>query len=133
MKRLESALAALLLVAATVLVTEWVHYRLGDPTLWTILDVQTEGDDAVDFDEFGNPTVTESEFQRYVEVLATMQVNRNLSIEDAVGETKLSLGDFRDIEQRVQRSEALVQRARELLRKKAESLWDSQRATLEHG
>ncbi|MGH7818839.1 MAG: hypothetical protein ACREQ9_03625 [Candidatus Binatia bacterium] len=133
MSRIERVLTALILVAATVLVTEWVHYRLGDPVLWRVLEPELPDGSAVVFDEFGNPTVTESEFQRYVEVLGNMQGDRDLSIDDAVGGVELTLGEFRDIEQRVQRNEALVQRARELLRKKAESLWDSRRATLEHG
>ncbi|MGH7860326.1 MAG: hypothetical protein ACREQY_23600 [Candidatus Binatia bacterium] len=133
MSRVEGILAALILVAATVLVTEWVHYRLGGPTLWTVLEPDSPDTSSVVFDEFGNPTVTESEFQRYVEVLGKMQGDREVSIADAADGVELTLGEFRDIEQRVQRNEALVQRARELLRKKAETLWDSRRATLEHG
>jgi hypothetical protein len=131
--RLEGALAALILVAATALVTEWIHYRLGDPTLWTILRPEAASPGALSEEDDGPDSITESEFQKYVDVLERMQADRALSIEDAAKSESLSLEQFRDIEQRVQRDGAFVQRARDLLRKKAESLWDSRRATLEHG
>ena len=130
MKRLEPILGALILVSATILVMEWIHYRQGDATLWSVVR-PIPGFSDVEGGGLLEP-VTENEFEQYVAVLERMQTNRDLPIEEALG-TGVSLDEFRDIEQRVQRSTALVERARDRLRQTAERLWDSRVATLERG
>ncbi len=130
MSRFESTLRALILVSATALVIEWVHYRLGEPTMWRLLRSTPSGDSISLSPDFDPSSVTEAEFETYIRILESMQGARSLSIEQAVEAEQLSLSRFRQIEQRVQKNDVLVGRARELLRKKAESLWDSRRATL---
>ena len=134
MRGLDGLLRALILVCTTFLVTEWVHYRLGAPPLFQYLlgpgtdsatgSAATDGDSA---------TVTESEFQIYLRVLDAMQVDRSLSIEAAVDREHIPLAKFRELEQRVQRNEALVDRARHILRERAESLWNTRVAPRDHG
>jgi hypothetical protein len=132
--RIESVLAALILVTATVLTTEWIHHRIGNETLWAIFRPDSKRPfRELEGDEGGFGSVTEADFERYLGVLERMQENHGLSIEEAVTSRELTLSRFRDIEQRVQRNDVLVERAREHLRKQAESLWDSRRAALAQG
>jgi hypothetical protein len=131
MSRLDSILRVLILVTATFLLTEWVHYRLGAPPLFEVLlggsrDLETAWGHDPD-------TVTESEFQTYLRVLEAMQVNRSMSIDEAVEAEHLPLAKFRELEQRVQRNEALVDRARHVLREQAETLWKSVGPPRDHG
>jgi hypothetical protein len=134
MKRLDGLLPALLLVSTTFLVTEWVHYRLDVPPVFQYflgsLKESATGSAAKDRESDG---VTESEFQTYLRVLEAMQVDRSLSIDTAVDHEHIPLGKFRELEQRVQRNEALVDRARHILRERAESLWNARRTAHDHG
>jgi hypothetical protein len=133
MRRLDGLLSALILVSATFLVTEWVHYRAGIPPVFQYLFGSPEaatGSAAKDRELDG---VTESEFQIYLRVLEAMQVDRSLSIETAVDHEHIPLGKFRELEQRVQRNEGLVDRARHDLRERAESLWNARSAARNHG
>ena len=115
------------IVAATVLVTESLSLGLGDRlrgiprAVWTD---RTEPEDP-------SPAVTDSQFQTYVAALESMQADHSLSVEAAAEKSGLTLEELRDIERRVQKDDVLVMRARELLRKKAESLWDARREALE--
>ena len=131
MSRLESVFGALVLVSATILVTEWIHYRQGDTTLWSVVQ-PAPGLSSAPGDGLPAP-VTEGEFEHYVAVLEHMQSNRDVTIDEATAREAISLEEFRDVEQRVQRSGILVERVRERLRQTAERLWDSRIATLEQG
>jgi hypothetical protein len=133
MKRTESVIGSLLLVAATVLAVESLHYRLGEPTLWSLFGSRRPSLERLSEQEERDGSVTESEFERYLDVLERMQADHSLPIEQAAESAGLTLQQFRDIEQRVQRNEVLVERTRERLRQKAESLWDSRRAKLGSG
>jgi hypothetical protein len=133
MSRRESLVGALVLVVSTFFVTEWVHYRLGVPPIfqvWFGADADSDGTAAKSGDVDG---VTESEFQTYLRVLDAMQTDRTLSIEDAVDAEHLPLTKFRELEQRVQRNEVLIDRARHILRERAESLWNARGAPRDHG
>ncbi len=134
MRRLDGLLPALILVSTTFLVTEWVHYRLGIPPVFQYLfgplDETATGSAAKDRE---SDSVTESEFQIYLRVLEAMQVDRSLSIETAVDHEHILLDKFRELEQRVQRNEALVDRARHTLRERAQSLWNARSAARDHG
>ena len=132
MSRLESVFGALVLVSATILVTEWIHYRQGDTTLWSSVVEPGPGLSSAPGDGLPEP-VTEGEFEHYVAVLEHMQSNRDATIDEATARESMSLEDFRHVEQRVQRSGILVERVRERLRQTAEQLWDSRLATLEQG
>jgi hypothetical protein len=131
MSWLDSWLRGLILISATFLVTEWVHYRAGTPPifqLWLGPPVAAQGSATL---KTRDPdSVTESEFQTYLRVLESMQANPTLSIEDAVDAERSTLDKFRELEQRVQRNEVLVDRARHTLRERAESLWN---ARADHG
>ena len=125
MRHLDGLLPALILASTTFLVTEWVHYRLGVPPVFHYLfpdESATGSANGRDSD-----SVTESEFQVYLRVLEAMQVDHSLPIETAVDHEHIPLDKFRDLEQRVQRNEGLVDRARHLLREHAESLWNARR------
>jgi hypothetical protein len=132
--RVEATLSAVILVLATLLVTEWLHYQLSDTTLFHLMrplptTPLADGEEGI----IARFAVTQGEFERYVTVLERMQADRALSIEEAAGTEQLTLAEFRDIEQRVQRNSGLVERARDQLRKNAENLWDSSRAALAQG
>ena len=111
---------------------EWVHYRLGEPTMWHLLKPMPS-EDSMSISDFDPNNVTESQFETYVRVLEAMQADPSLSIDRAVEDEHLPLSRFRQIEQQLQRNDTLVERARDLLRRKAETLWDSRRARLSRG
>jgi hypothetical protein len=131
MSRLDSILRVLILVTATFLLTEWVHYRLGTPPLFQYLPGNQGYLEAARGHD--PDAVTESEFQRYLRVLEAMQVNRSMSLDDAVEAEHLPLAKFRELEQRVQRNEVLIDRARHVLREQAETLWKSVDPPRDHG
>ena len=134
MSRLERLLRGLILISATFLVTEWVHYRAGTPPvfeLWLGPRVGPEG--SVSLRTHDPDSVTEGEFQTYLHVLESMQASPTLSIEDAVGAEHVTLSKFRELEQRVQRNEVLIDRARHTLRERAETLWNKRAVAHEHG
>jgi hypothetical protein len=134
MKRLDGFLRVSIFVSTTFLLTEWVHYRLDVPPVFQYLlgspDESATGSAAKDRT---SDSVTESEFQIYLRVLEAMQVDRSLSIDTAVDHEHIPLATFRELEQRVQRNEALVDRARHILREHAESLWNARGAERDHG
>jgi hypothetical protein len=134
MRRLDGLLPALILVSMTFLVTEWVHYRLGAPPVFQYLfgseTDRATGSAAKDHEP---DSVTESELETYLRVLEAMQADRLLSIDKAVDREHIPLAKFRELEQRVQRNEALVDRVRHILRERAESLWNARGAPRDHG
>ena len=89
LQRLDGVLRVLIVVVATFLLTEWVHYRLGTPPVFQFL-LGGVGDSEVARGHDPN-AVTESEFQTYLHVLEAMQTNRSLSIDDAVEAEHLPL------------------------------------------
>jgi hypothetical protein len=131
MSRLDGALRVAMVVVATFLLTEWVHYRLGTPPVFELL-LRGVGD-AESARGHDPNAVTESEFQTYLHVLEAMQANRSLSIEDAAEAEHLPLEKFRELEQRVQRNETLIERVRNALRERAETLWKSMGPPRDHG
>jgi len=134
MSRIDLALGTVLLAASTFVMTEWLHYRLGTPPVFEVLlgpRNPADGDGSVRLHD--PDTVTESEFQTYLRVLEAMQADPKLSIDDAVGGEHIALDKFRELEQRVQRNDGLIDRARHSLREKAERLWNKRGAPLEHG
>ncbi len=131
MSRLEGSLRALVLVAATFFVTEWIDYRLGVPGVFHYFGA--DADSIATSKNHGPDTVTESVFQIYLRVLEAMQANQELAIEDAVETEQVSLAKFRDLEQRIQRNDVLIDRTRHSLREKAETLWKERGAEHEHG
>src|SRR5258705_8577483 len=134
MSRLDLVLGTLLLAVSTFVLTEWVHYRLGAPPVFEVLLGPRPPFDGEASARFHDPnTVTEAEFQTYLRVLEAMQADHSLSIDDAVGTEHLGLEKFRELEQRVQRNDGLIDRARHILREKAERLWNTRGAPLEHG
>lgn len=133
MSGVERTLRALIIISATVFVTEWIHYSLGEPTVLRLVRPETAEDDAGAAADAAAASVTESEFQSYLQVLEAMQADHALPIEKAVAAAHQTISHFRDIEQRVQRNDVLVERTREMLRKKAQSLFDSRRAAVGHG
>jgi hypothetical protein len=130
MSRFEDVMRVLVVVAATFLLTEWVHFRLGAPPIFEFLGRRGDSGVARGHDP---DAVTESEFQTYLRVLEAMQTNRSMPIDDAVEAEHLQLEKFRELEQRVQRNEVLVDRARHELRERAETLWKSVGPPRDHG
>lgn len=126
MSRLSRVLRPLLLIVATVVATEWLHQRYGSardpqlPALDSLSDLVASSSDAV----------TEAEFERYTRVLEGMQADHTLSVEQAAERESVTVEQFREMERRVQRNDALVERVREALKRKAETLWDSRHAEL---
>lgn len=59
--------------------------------------------------------VSESELELYIEVYKAMQSDHGLTIDEALAERGQDLQKFREIEQRIQRQDALVRRVREAL------------------
>jgi hypothetical protein len=125
-KRLSAILRPLLLVLATIALTEWVHERFGRSRA-----IQLPANETLsDLVDTGEESVTEAEFERYIQILESMQADHALAVEPAVERGSMTLEQFRDVERRVQRNDVLVERVRDSLRRKAESLWDSRRADL---
>jgi hypothetical protein len=134
MSRFDFVLAIAVVAVVTFVTTEWIHYRLGNPPVFEVLlGPAGAGDPNATGKLHDSENVTESEFQTYLHVLEAMQSDRSLSIEDAVASEHINLDAFRTLEQRVQRNDGLIDRARHILRDKAESLWNSRGAPLEHG
>ena len=126
MNRLSRILRPLFLIAATVVATEWLHQRFGSPHDRGLPELDSLSD------LIGAPpdAVTEAEFERYTRVLEGMQADHTLSVEHAAERESVTLEQFRELERRVQRNDALVERVREALKRKAENLWDSRHAEL---
>ena len=134
MSRLDSWLGGLILISATFLVTEWVHYRADTPPIFQFwLGPRFGAERSAMLKTHDLDSVTETEFQTYLRVLESMQANPTLSIEDAVVAEHSTLDKFRELEQRVQRNEVLVDRARHTLRERAESLWNARDVARDHG
>ena len=134
MSRFDLVLAIAVVAMMTFVTTEWIHYRLGSPPVFEVLlGPAGTGDANATGKLHDSENVSESEFQTYLRVLEAMQSDRSLSIDDAVASEHIDLDAFRALEQRVQRNEGLIDRARHILREKAERLWNSRGAPLEHG
>ena len=65
--------------------------------------------------------VSESELQTYIDVYGAMQADHDLDIQNVVAQYHLTLEEFRDIERRIQRQPALVDRVRQALLEKAKA------------
>ena len=63
--------------------------------------------------------VPPQEVDKYIKVYQAMQHNRNLTVDQAAAQQGLSLTDFRNIENRIQRNDALQQHVKESLRPQA--------------
>jgi hypothetical protein len=124
MVRLPRFLRTFLIIGATVLATEWVHWQFG-----TRSGIHLRVDSLSDV-AGGDTSVTEAEFELYVTALETMHENHGLSVEDAAESEGMTLDTFRDIERRVQANDLLVERTRESLKRKAEIVGPSRLATI---
>jgi hypothetical protein len=65
--------------------------------------------------------VSEQELERYIEVYKAMQADHGLTIDEALTERGMELGEFRALEQRIQHQDGLVRRVREALLEYAKS------------
>lgn len=65
--------------------------------------------------------VTETELQLYIDVYATMQADHDLTIDSVLSSRGESLERFRNIEQRVQKEQRLVDRVRQSLHDQAKN------------
>jgi hypothetical protein len=65
--------------------------------------------------------IAENEIQLYIDVYAEMQRNHDLQIEDALKARGVSVGEFREIERRIQNQSQLVKRVRDALIEQAKS------------
>ena len=70
---------------------------------------------AEEVDESDTGTVSESDLQTYIKIYEAMQDNHDLSIDEAIKPSHISLDDFRQIERRIQGQPRLVDRVREAL------------------
>jgi hypothetical protein len=68
-----------------------------------------------DDDEGDENEVPSDQLEKYVSVYKAMQRNRSLTVEQAAARQGLSLEQFRDLENRVQRDDAALQQARDEL------------------
>jgi len=60
--------------------------------------------------------VAPAEVEKYIEVQKAMQHNHSLTVEQACAQQGLALGDFRQLEDRIERDDALRERVRKALR-----------------
>jgi hypothetical protein len=70
---------------------------------------------AEEVDESNTETVSESDLQTYIKVYEAMQDDHDLTVEEAIKPSHVSLDDFRHIERRIQSQPRLVDRVREAL------------------
>jgi hypothetical protein len=76
---------------------------------------------AQETEEAPSSKVTEPQLQTFIAVYGAMQVNHDLTIEEAIEPYHISLEDFRQIERHVQAEPRLVERVRQALLTQAES------------
>ena len=68
-----------------------------------------------DDDQGGDEEVPTAQLEKYVSVYKAMQRNRSLTVEQAAASQGLTLQEFRELENRVQRDDAALQQARDEL------------------
>jgi len=61
------------------------------------------------------PSVSEADLQLYIKVYGAMQEDHDLTIDNAIKSSQMSLDDFRLLERRIQNQPRLVERVREAL------------------
>jgi hypothetical protein len=61
------------------------------------------------------PSVSESDLQLYIKVYAAMQEDHDLTIENALKTSQMTLDDFRQLERQIQSQPHLVERVRQAL------------------
>jgi hypothetical protein len=66
-------------------------------------------------DDSDETEVPDDQIQKYVSVYKAMQRNRSLTVEQAASRQGLTLQQFRDLENRIQRDDAALQQARDEL------------------
>lgn len=76
---------------------------------------------AQETEEAPSSKVTEPQLQTFIAVYGAMQLNHDLTIEEAIEPYHISLDDFRQIERHVQAEPRLVERVRQALLTQAES------------
>jgi hypothetical protein len=76
---------------------------------------------AQESEEAPSSKVTEPQLQTFIAVYGAMQVNHDLTIEEAIAPYHIGLEDFRQIERHVQAEPRLVERVRQALLTQAES------------
>jgi hypothetical protein len=59
--------------------------------------------------------VSASELQMYIDVYAEMQGDHAVTVDQALAQRSMALGEFRSLERRIQRQERLVRKVREAL------------------
>lgn len=75
-----------------------------------------------DVEEAAEPAgVTEAELELYIDVYATMQADHDLTIDAVLSSKNETLARFRNIEQRVQKEQRLVDRVRQALHDQAKN------------
>ncbi len=67
------------------------------------------------------PKVTEQQLETFIAVYSAMQVNHDLTVDEALQPHHLSLEEFRQIERHVQEEPRLVERVRQALLAQAQS------------
>jgi hypothetical protein len=82
------------------------HYQSDTSRLPPVLS-QNDNDDENE--------VSSNDIQKYVSVYKAMQRNRGLTVDQAAAAQGLTLGQFRQLENRVQRDDAALQQARDEL------------------
>jgi hypothetical protein len=106
-----------LYAAITILAATTPSYGLA-PRIWMggssgysyeTTQVDTPGDDERD-------EVTPKQLDRYVSVYRAMQKDRSLTVDQAAQNAGFTLTQFRDLEARIERNDALRERARRALR-----------------
>lgn len=120
-KALPATAAAVGLIAAAGLVfrvrTPPAPAVLGAPALVQALHLATQ-DDGDDTDE---PRVTPDQLAKYERVYEAMQRNHSLTVEQAAAQQGLTLAQFRDLENRIERNDDLRAQVRSDLKKAAET------------
>lgn len=122
---LQKNLMTAALVAAIALLASWTpaaghstfsgqpfHYQSDTAGLPPVLSQNDDNDEN---------EVSSDDIQKYVSVYKAMQHNRSLTVEQAAAAQGLTLGQFRQLENRVQRDDAALQQARDELQAAAKS------------
>jgi TolA-binding protein len=76
---------------------------------------------AQESDQSPPPKVTESELQTFIKIYSAMQINHDLTIQQAIAPYNMSLDDFRQLERHIQKEQRLVDRVRQALLTQAQS------------
>ena len=111
-------MAALLATPILGIQTRFCHFTSRDRLEPQLFSIKSQPSPLMgqDDDDDANPnTVPPADVQKYISVYKTMDGNRSLTVEQAAAEKGLTIEQFRQLEDRIQRDDTAMEQVREQL------------------